>query len=146
MQVANAATSNSPPFTLQPRPPGFAELASVFSLPSVTTVTSCSPGLLLSRASTLMLLASVMTISGRTTIPKPMLERHHLAAVDTVHLVHILAIHSNQFQAHGGSLGFRGRGLVESALARSRNRHHWVPKSPGTLHVLRVNWVETSPL
>jgi death-on-curing protein len=40
-------------------------------------------------------------------------------------LVHILAIHSDQIQAHGGSLGLRDRGLLESALERSRNRFHY---------------------
>jgi death on curing protein len=39
--------------------------------------------------------------------------------------VHILAIHSDQLQAHGGSLGLRDRGLLESALERPRNRHHY---------------------
>jgi death-on-curing protein len=39
--------------------------------------------------------------------------------------VHILAIHSDQIQAHGGSLGLRDRGLLESALERPRNRYHY---------------------
>jgi death on curing protein len=39
--------------------------------------------------------------------------------------VHILAIHSDQIQSHGGSLGLRDRGLLESALERPRNRHHY---------------------
>jgi len=39
--------------------------------------------------------------------------------------VHILAIHSDQIQAHGGSLGLRDRGLLESALERPRNRFHY---------------------
>ena len=40
-------------------------------------------------------------------------------------LVHILAIHSDQIQGHGGSLGLRDRGLLESALDRPRNRLHY---------------------
>ena len=44
-------------------------------------------------------------------------------------LVHILAIHSDQIQAHGGSLGLRDRGLLESALERPRNRIHYEPTS-----------------
>jgi len=39
-------------------------------------------------------------------------------------LVHILAIHSDQIHAHGGSLGLRDRDLLESALERPRNRCH----------------------
>ena len=39
--------------------------------------------------------------------------------------VHLLAIHSDQIQAHGGSLGLRDRGLLESALERPRNRFHY---------------------
>jgi len=42
-------------------------------------------------------------------------------------LVHILAIHSDQIQAHGGSLGLRDRGLLESAIDRPRNRLHYDP-------------------
>ena len=38
--------------------------------------------------------------------------------------VHILAIHSDQVQAHGGTLGLRDRGLLESALEGPRNRVH----------------------
>jgi death on curing protein len=38
--------------------------------------------------------------------------------------VHILAIHSDQLQAHGGSLGLRDRGLLETAFERPRNRYH----------------------
>ena len=34
----------------------------------------------------------------------------------------VLAIHSDQIREHGGSLGIRDRGLVESALDRPRNR------------------------
>ena len=37
----------------------------------------------------------------------------------------LLAIHSDQIQQHGGSLGLRDRGLLESALHRPRNRHHY---------------------
>lgn len=44
-------------------------------------------------------------------------------------LVHILAIHSDQIQAHGGSLGLRDRGLLESALERPRNRFRYEPTS-----------------
>ena len=44
-------------------------------------------------------------------------------------IVHILAIHSDQIQAHGGSLGLRDRGLLESALERPRNRLHYEPDS-----------------
>lgn len=44
-------------------------------------------------------------------------------------LVHILAVHSDQIQAHGGSLGLRDRGLLESALERPRNRFHYEPAS-----------------
>jgi death-on-curing protein len=44
-------------------------------------------------------------------------------------LVHVLAIHSDQIQAHGGSLGLRERGLLESALERPRNRFHYEPTS-----------------
>ena len=42
-------------------------------------------------------------------------------------LVHILAIHSDQIQAHGGFLGLRDRGLLESAIERPRNRLHYDP-------------------
>ena len=42
-------------------------------------------------------------------------------------VVHIVAIHSDQIQAHGGSLGLRDRGLLESALERSRNRFRYDP-------------------
>lgn len=44
-------------------------------------------------------------------------------------LVHILAVHSDQIRAHGGSLGLRDRGLLESALERPRNRFHYEPTS-----------------
>jgi death-on-curing protein len=39
--------------------------------------------------------------------------------------VHILAIHSDQIRAHGGSRGLRDRGLLESALERPRNHYHY---------------------
>lgn len=42
-------------------------------------------------------------------------------------VVHIVAIHSDQMQAHGGSLGLRDRGLLESALERPRNRFRYDP-------------------
>ena len=41
--------------------------------------------------------------------------------------LHVLAIHSDQIQAHGGSLGLRDRGLLESALARPQNRFRYEP-------------------
>ena len=41
----------------------------------------------------------------------------------------ILAIHSDQIQAHGGSLGLRDRGLLESALDRPRNRFRYDPEA-----------------
>jgi death on curing protein len=37
----------------------------------------------------------------------------------------VLAIHADQIQAHGGTLGLRDRGLLESALDRPRNRFHY---------------------
>jgi death on curing protein len=43
--------------------------------------------------------------------------------------VHVLRIHANQIQAHGGSLGVRDRGLLESALERPRNRFLYEPES-----------------
>ena len=39
------------------------------------------------------------------------------------------AIHSDQVREHGGALGLRDRGLLESALARPRNRFHHEPAS-----------------
>jgi death on curing protein len=36
-----------------------------------------------------------------------------------------LAIHADQIRAHGGTLGLRDRGLLESAFARPRNRFHY---------------------
>ena len=43
--------------------------------------------------------------------------------------VHVLHIHSDQIQAHGGSLGVRDRGLLESAMERPRNRFHYEPEA-----------------
>ena len=43
--------------------------------------------------------------------------------------VHVLSIHADQIQAHGGSLGLRDKGLLESALERPRNRYHYEPDS-----------------
>lgn len=43
--------------------------------------------------------------------------------------VHVLAIHSDQIQAHGGAVGLRDRGLLESALERPRNRFRYEPDS-----------------
>ena len=42
---------------------------------------------------------------------------------------HVLAIHSDQIQAHGGSLGLRDRGLLESALDRPCNRFRYDPEA-----------------
>ncbi len=44
-------------------------------------------------------------------------------------LIHILAIHSDQIRGHGGSLGLRDRGLLESTLDRPRNRLRYEPDS-----------------
>ncbi|MBR9989058.1 MAG: type II toxin-antitoxin system death-on-curing family toxin, partial [Gemmatimonadetes bacterium] len=41
----------------------------------------------------------------------------------------ILAIHSDQIREHGGSLGVRDKGLLESALDRPRNRFHYERES-----------------
>jgi death on curing protein len=46
----------------------------------------------------------------------------------------ILAIHTDQIRAHGGSPGLRDRGLLESALDRPRNRFHYQPDAG--LHAL----------
>lgn len=43
--------------------------------------------------------------------------------------VHVLSIHADQIQAHGGSLGLRDRGLFESALERPRNRLLYDPEA-----------------
>jgi death-on-curing protein len=37
----------------------------------------------------------------------------------------VLAIHSDQIREHGGSLGVRDKGLLESALDRPRNRFYY---------------------
>jgi len=37
----------------------------------------------------------------------------------------VLAFHSNLIQEHGGSLGLRDRGLLESVLGRPRSKHHY---------------------
>jgi death on curing protein len=39
----------------------------------------------------------------------------------------VLAFHSNQIAEHGGSLGLRDRGWLESALDRPRNKQHYAP-------------------
>lgn len=41
--------------------------------------------------------------------------------------VYVFAIHADQIQNHGGSLGLRDRGLLESALGRAKNRHQYDP-------------------
>lgn len=41
----------------------------------------------------------------------------------------ILAIHADQIAEHGGSLGIRDKGVLESALDRPRNRHRYEPDS-----------------
>ena len=43
--------------------------------------------------------------------------------------VHVLRIHADQIQAHGGSLGVRDGGLLQSALERPRNRFLYEPDS-----------------
>jgi death-on-curing protein len=40
-----------------------------------------------------------------------------------------LAVHADQIKDHGGSLGLRDRGLLESALDRPRNQFHYEPNS-----------------
>jgi len=44
-----------------------------------------------------------------------------------VSILQLLAIHADQIKDHGGSLGLRDRGLLESALDRPRNRYHYQP-------------------
>lgn len=44
------------------------------------------------------------------------------------------AIHSDQIRAHGGALGIRDRGLLESALHRPLNRLQYEPEA--SLHSL----------
>ena len=46
-----------------------------------------------------------------------------------VSFVQVLAIHADQIQAHGGSLGLRDRVLLESALERPRNRLLYDPEA-----------------
>jgi death-on-curing protein len=41
----------------------------------------------------------------------------------------VLAIHSDQIREHGGSLGVRDKGLLESALARPVNSFNYQPES-----------------
>ena len=41
----------------------------------------------------------------------------------------VLAIHGDQVAQHGGSLGLRDEGLLESALERPKNRLHYEPDS-----------------
>jgi death-on-curing protein len=41
----------------------------------------------------------------------------------------VLAIHADQVAQHGGSLGLRDEGLLESALERPKNRFHYEPDS-----------------
>jgi len=43
--------------------------------------------------------------------------------------VTVLTIHSDQITSHGGSFGLRDRGLLQSALARPRNRFHYESES-----------------
>jgi death-on-curing protein len=40
-----------------------------------------------------------------------------------------LAVHADQVKEHGGTLGLRDRGLLESALDRARNRFHYERRS-----------------
>lgn len=42
----------------------------------------------------------------------------------------VLAFHSHQIQEHGGGLGLRDRGSLESALDRPRNKRHYAPETP----------------
>lgn len=42
---------------------------------------------------------------------------------------YLFAIHADQVQAHGGSLGLRDRGLLESALDRPKNRLGYDPEA-----------------
>ena len=39
----------------------------------------------------------------------------------------VLAIHADQIKTHGGSLGLRDRGLLDSAVERARNRWGYEP-------------------
>ena len=49
-----------------------------------------------------------------------------------------LAIHSDQIKEHGGSLGLRDRGLLESALARPLNVFHY--ESDSDLRALAASY------
>ena len=49
-----------------------------------------------------------------------------------------LAIHSDQIKEHGGSLGLRDRGLLESALARPLNVFHY--ESDSDLQALAASY------
>ena len=42
--------------------------------------------------------------------------------------VYLLSIHTDQIQAHGGSLGIRDKGLLLSALERPKNRFQYEPE------------------
>ena len=42
----------------------------------------------------------------------------------------VLAFHSSKIREHGGGLGLRDRGLLESALDRPRNKRHYEPDTP----------------
>jgi death on curing protein len=44
-------------------------------------------------------------------------------------VIMVRAIHASQVQEHGGSLGLRDKGLLDSALARPRNRLHYEPEA-----------------
>jgi death on curing protein len=46
-----------------------------------------------------------------------------------VDAIMIRAIHTSQIQEHGGSLGLRDKGLLDSALDRPRNRFHYEPEA-----------------
>ena len=41
----------------------------------------------------------------------------------------VLAVHADQVKEHGGSLGLRDRGLLDSALSRPRNRFEYESES-----------------
>lgn len=42
--------------------------------------------------------------------------------------VYLLSIHTDQIQAHGGSLGIRDKGLLLSALERPKHRFQYEPE------------------
>jgi death on curing protein len=50
----------------------------------------------------------------------------------------VLAIHEAQLAEHGGSMGIRDRGLLESALARPKNLYSYSENT--TLHLLAANY------